>query len=97
MGLLMLLSVFYTGWVSRGQSFSRLGTGVKTVLLTLDILLSVVIVTLATVTGNGSTQMVWGILAVAGVVRMLYIRDHGVAKAGEAAEGKSGEAGTEKE
>lgn len=76
MGVLMLVSVFYTGWTCWGQGFGTLGIRTKTALLSLDIAISIAVIVLATVTGDGCTQMVWATLAVVSFVRMVYMRDN---------------------
>ena len=85
MSVLMLVSVFYSGWTCWGQGFRRRSVGVRTALLTFDIVLSVAVVVLATIVGDGSTQMVWVTLAVVSFVRMIYMRDS-AAKARKSAE-----------
>lgn len=75
MSVFMLLSVFYTGWTCWSPAFRRLGIRLRTVLLTFDIILSISVVVLATITGDGNTQVVWAVLAVVSFIRMIYMRD----------------------
>ena len=75
MSVLMLLSVFYTGWICWAPAFRRRGIRLRTTMLTFDILLSIGVVVLATITGDGNTQVVWSVLAVVSFIRLIYMRD----------------------
>lgn len=75
MGMLMLVSVFYTGWTCWSNGFRSKGIKTKTALLTLDIIISITIIVLATINGDSSIQMVWATLGVLSFIRMLYMRD----------------------
>lgn len=75
MCVLMVISVYYTGWTYWSNGFQSRGIRMKTALLLFDVVLSATIVIISTVIGDGSTQAVWAILGVANLLRLFYLRD----------------------
>ncbi len=80
MCVLMVASVYFTGWTYWSATFQSRGIKMKTTLLIFDILLSTAIVILSTVIGDDSTQVVWAVLGIANLLRLFYLRDKAVKK-----------------
>lgn len=75
MCVLMVISVYFTGWTYWSASFYARGIRMKTALLLTDVLLSLSIIIISTVIGDSSTQVVWAVLGAANLLRLFYLRD----------------------
>ena len=80
MCVLMVASVYFMGWTYWSASFQNRGIKTKTTLLVFDLLLSAAIIIISTVIGDSSTQAVWAVFGVAGLLRLFYLRDQNAKK-----------------